>query len=286
MRQAVKDYFIKFSQPLEGVVYTMYQDSKGLVTTGMGNLIEPINLGWGYPWKRKDGSLATQSEYIAEWNTINSIATLAHDGWVAASRYCKLHLDPEDVQAIVEAKLLSNEARIKTHVETYDEMCSDGQLMLHSWAWAVGPDAGYGRMFKLLNAKAYSAAANECDINPKVGTIILRNAANRQLLINAAGVRDMHLDPDVLIYPGTASSGLIKLPQTDGFVRTLEEYDHQVVTLQHALNMLGFDLQQNGVAGPITNAAVLKFQKSHGLKVDGVVGPLTWHEIHQALRFR
>ncbi len=50
----------------------------------------------------------------------------------------------------------------------------------------------------------------------------------------------------------------------------------------------GFDVQEvqgaldiyaDGIFGPVTEAAVLKFQKSRGLKVDGIVGPNTWNEI-------
>lgn len=35
-------------------------------------------------------------------------------------------------------------------------------------------------------------------------------------------------------------------------------------------------IKADGDWGPLTQAAVIKFQQSHGLAVDGVIGPLTW----------
>lgn len=269
MRNAVKSYFIKFTEPFEGVVYNMYQDVKGLVSTGLGELIDPAFLGMPYPWRRPDGSLASAPEYSSEWNLIKSRHELAHDGWVAAKRFCTLHLTLEDITTLVFQKLENNEAVIRSHVPDFDNLCADAQLFLHSWAWAVGPNARYPRMLALINAKSFYSASNECDINPKVGTIILRNAANRQLLLNAACVQDQELDPEVLVYPSTTG----KMTQ-----------DHTVVTLQHALSLLGFPVSQDSILGPKTTDAIKRFQASHKLLPDGVAGPLTWAAIQQALR--
>lgn len=49
-----------------------------------------------------------------------------------------------------------------------------------------------------------------------------------------------------------------------------------VKLLQKKLNARGHHLVEDGIFGPMTNAAVMAFQRSHGLVVDGIVGPRTW----------
>lgn len=49
-----------------------------------------------------------------------------------------------------------------------------------------------------------------------------------------------------------------------------------VQRLQRALNRAGYTLSADGEFGPQTDAAVRIFQRRHGLKDDGIVGPRTW----------
>ncbi len=60
--------------------------------------------------------------------------------------------------------------------------------------------------------------------------------------------------------------------------------DEDVKSLQRALRMAGYDLIIDGIFGRITLECVKSFQATHGLKRDGVVGPLTWGALQSACR--
>ena len=61
----------------------------------------------------------------------------------------------------------------------------------------------------------------------------------------------------------------------------LDPYNiEHVDEVQHRLKWLGlFDATPNGRFGPITKAAVMRFQKQHGLSQTGVVGYRTWQPL-------
>ncbi len=54
-----------------------------------------------------------------------------------------------------------------------------------------------------------------------------------------------------------------------------------VRSLQLALKNSGFDGDLDGVFGPMTDVLVKQFQRKRNLQPDGVVGPMTWTELHQ-----
>jgi hypothetical protein len=58
VRESVRAYFPILTAPLEGVCTWPYLDSRGLVTTGIGDLVDPIELALPLPWHRADGSPA------------------------------------------------------------------------------------------------------------------------------------------------------------------------------------------------------------------------------------
>ena len=47
-------------------------------------------------------------------------------------------------------------------------------------------------------------------------------------------------------------------------------------SVQLALNRFGYKLVVDNIIGPLTSAAIIAFQKSAGITIDGIVGPKTW----------
>lgn len=64
---------------------------------------------------------------------------------------------------------------------------------------------------------------------------------------------------------------------SDGIVGdlTLSKLTDEIKSIQVALNIYGYNLTTDGIAGISTYNALLQFQQSHNLIVDGIVGPIT-----------
>src|SRR4051812_26385866 len=115
MYPRVKDFFREFNEPFEGAIAYMYQDIKGLVTVGVGILIDPISeaLILPFSWKNKKGvkspgARATRQEIADEWNTIKNDATLAKKGHTACEPITSLELTNDEIEALIETRLNQN----------------------------------------------------------------------------------------------------------------------------------------------------------------------------------
>lgn len=234
IRQAVLDAWHTFSEPLEGRVLSMYVDILNLVTTGVGNLIDPVGAALQLPWKHPDGRLASEAEIRAQWLVLKHhpgfavkpggpLVPLAKLHWKFAAKVTTLRLTDEDVDAIVLRKLHENAAHLeRKHFPRFAEWPADAQLGVLSMAWAVGP--GFPLKFtnfaRAANAADWLGAQASCKIretgNPGV---VPRNQRNRQCFANAAAVVARGLPPDVLWWP-TAVPGDAVAP---GLVPVVEE---------------------------------------------------------------
>ena len=68
-------------------------------------------------------------------------------------------------------------------------------------------------------------------------------------------------------------------PQYPGQAIFFGSTGESVELIQAALNRYGAHLVVDGIFGPLTRAAVICFQRAHGLEVDGIVGPTTWYAL-------
>jgi GH24 family phage-related lysozyme (muramidase) len=195
MQPVVRRAWRAFNEPLEGLVTWMYLDVKGLVTTGMGNLIDPLATALDLRWFHADGSLASAAEVRAEWTAMKDNVALAHQGAHAAHALARLHLQDADINALILGRLDRDEAILKanTAFAAFEDWPADAQLGLLSMAWAMGP--GFGRGFphfaQACAARDFTTAAADCQMavtgNPG---LIRRNAANRQAFLFAGSATD------------------------------------------------------------------------------------------------
>jgi len=201
----------EFNTPLEGLVRFMYQDVKGLITIGMGNLIDPISTALGLPFKkRQGGTLATRAEIEAEWKLIKGKPELAKKGHRACDPLCTLELDDAAIDDLIRKKLEQNEKFLKTQKPflKFDQWPADAQMALLSMAWAMGP--GFASRWPKFSAACekmdFLAATENCRMS-EVGNagVRPRNDANQRLFKNAdavlAGQADGFYSGDTLYYP-------------------------------------------------------------------------------------
>jgi len=174
-----------WSEPLEGRIRWMYLDIKGLVTTGVGNLIDPVEYALPLPWMvSATGQRATEAQIRAEWQHMKANPDLARRGARAAGEVATLSLTDAAVDALVVAKLEENDAVYARRIPGWQAWPWQAQMVRHSIGWACGPHAGYPRFEAAVAAGDWKTAITECLI-PGEGTnrgLIARNAAQRALL--------------------------------------------------------------------------------------------------------
>jgi GH24 family phage-related lysozyme (muramidase) len=213
LRQAVVNAFPDFSGKFEGKALPFpYTDSKGLVTTGTGTLMEPLSTFQAQPWRHGvGGPLATADEKESGYNAVKAGYPGVQS--VASQSLTDLRLNPEDLNALLFKTLTNNHNYLKSHIPNYTAQPADAQMAHHSMAWAWGPGftgvwGGNGQQYLAqLAAGDYAGAADtmeaanahEMTINPG---IVPRVAATKQLLLNADAVVKGKKNLDTLFWPG------------------------------------------------------------------------------------
>ena len=216
--------FVPFNQPLEGVVHWMYVDQENLVTTGMGNLIDPVGMATSLPWTHGDGGPpATNAEIEAAWNTVKTSGK-AGSGGGNQGDLTDLRLSDDAIQALVAQKLSQFEGTLAASFPTWSSLFADAQLGMASMAWAMGPAFAqhYPSFVAAINQADFHNAAlqswmrdstdwvpttldEDPDDHPPNSNAGLRprNLLNRQLFLNAAASQSAGTDPGQLVYvPG------------------------------------------------------------------------------------
>jgi hypothetical protein len=222
IRDSVRAAFVGFTSHFEGCLPFMYLDVKGLVTTAIGDLIDPMSTALPLPWLRKDGTVADHDEVVAEWQRIKSATSLARLGGGAFARLATLHLSPAGIESLVFERELLDDAYLEKRWSAFASWPSDAQLGALSCAWAAGPGWVAPRLDAAVAIPDFDLAAGkpgDANEHPECrGEAWLddrgnpglrpRNLANKVLFENAAVVASLPMiyDPDTLYYPTRLSA--------------------------------------------------------------------------------
>lgn len=202
MRAAVAAAFRDFTARFEGVCPWLYLDVLGLVTTGIGNLVDPMPAALSLPWRQPDGSLADQDTIAAAWRTVKAAQSMKLGGGGAFARLTTIRLTDAGVNDLVQGRLRANDAALSKRFPGYDSWPADAQLGTLSMAWAMGTGFMFPKFEAAVHALDFATAARECAIstagNPGVAP---RNAADVICFTNAAQALAQRLDPEKLWYP-------------------------------------------------------------------------------------
>lgn len=193
MKQAVIDNFYGWSKQFEGEVPWMYLDIKGLVTTGIGNLIDPAPTAIGLPWQEESGALAGAARIRSVWNAVKSHKECATRGYRYARQFCPLQLSSDAITQLVRGKLAANWAFMnKQYPKVFansEQWPAKAQLATSGMAWAIG--AGMPGIFKQWSmhaaAQDWMGCSQTCSISTRGNPgIIPRNKAQIALFEAAA----------------------------------------------------------------------------------------------------
>lgn len=273
MYDSVREQFIAFSTEFEGRVSFMYADIKGLVSIGIGNLIDPVELALPLPfvYKSDQSSAAGQADIQTDWQRVKSDPSLAQKGWRACDAITSLMLTDDSIETLVLSKLDQFAATLRRTSEfaDLDDWPADAQLGLFSMAWAMGPAFGPGwpNFRASCAAHDWRGAADNRHMNDSANPGLRpRNVANRELFLNAAYATDQGYDPTVLQYVVSGERPTIRAGASGGHVDFL----------QSRLGVLGYATAVGGTFDDATTSAVAAFQTVHSLSADGIVGAMSW----------
>lgn len=181
MRPSVFASFLALTKPLEGVCTWLYPDALGLVSTGIGNLVDPVALALSLPWfHQSTGARATSNEIRTAWQTVKSSGLGGLGGLGGGSARVQMLTDlrllESDVDALVEAKAAGNDAELAAHFENWDELPDAAQVGTHLLAWACG--AGAITTPGPKHFPLFAAALARCDFYACARECLMPAAAN------------------------------------------------------------------------------------------------------------
>lgn len=236
----VLDALPRFNRPLEGAIHHPYQDIIGLVTVGIGCLIEPVGLALPIPWVGDP----SPSDIRREWVQVNSLPPARHFNQYAAASH--LRLTDDGIDQLLETRAHDFEAELRKGFPGWDDFPADAQLGIFGMAWACGP--GFWRKFTNFQGFALKGDwlnALRCAKIREQGNpgVVPRNAQVALCLANAAEIAVPGMTTPALYWPGHVAEAVP--PDTDPRAIPLSVH----AARRAELAMARFNVEQYGLTG-------------------------------------
>ncbi|MEQ1764829.1 MAG: hypothetical protein ABL984_16995 [Pyrinomonadaceae bacterium] len=208
MHQSVKNALHDFLKAYEGKVNFMYLDVKGLVTVGIGHLIDPVNMAHKHEFRPKGGGGAVSAGAVtAEWQTVKARKDLIPKGGAAFASVTTLELSDNGIKSMVTSSAAAIENYIKTNpsaskfYSNFDNWPADAQLAFMGVAWGgiPIPQFGWHKFPEACRVEDWAKAAAECTITSPIAAG--RNEAHKTMFLNAAAVKSNGDDITQLSWP-------------------------------------------------------------------------------------
>ncbi len=173
-RQDVVDRFREFSVRFEGLVHWPYLDIKGLVTVGIGCLIDPAAAALALPWVLEgSGEPASKEQVLADWNNLKSQQRLSKLHFNYARPVTKIRLTEEGVDTLLHQKMAGNEAYMKKRLPAFATWPADDVIVCVTQTIVggcpavrtfdgVGGRSGLGRHLQELHRLFTEARLRQC----------------------------------------------------------------------------------------------------------------------------
>ena len=205
MRAQVQENFQSFNDRFESTCTWMYLDVKGLVTTGVGNLIDSIPAAQALPWTNKDGSPCTMAQVQGAWNTVKMAQSLKRLGGGHFQGLTSIRLTADGIASLVATRRDLDWSFLLGRFPGLPTWPADGQMGVLSIAWAAGPGWRAPNFDKHSVEPDYLGLAQEAWLNDAGNPgLHPRNLANQTLFMNCDKVvNGRGFDPEVFYYPQT-----------------------------------------------------------------------------------
>jgi len=187
----------------------MYLDKKGLVSVGIGFLLETPDKAAKFDFKFRGGGPAGPAAIRAEWATVKASIDLIDKGAPAFAAITKLVLTDKGIEQLARMYMSGFDSHVKTNSAAkmyfgdFDNWPADAQMGLLGICWGIMPIPanGWHEFPKACRNRDWARAAAECRIK---GAPDGRNRGHKLMFENAAFVEKHKLPSAMLFWPARA----------------------------------------------------------------------------------